>query len=164
MPSSKRPRTLAEAYQAAYRLLAFQARTESGLRSALLRRGYSPEHVDLVMAEMVRLGYIDDAAAASRWAEHAAGERRYGVRGIAVRLTNRGIDPLLAAQAAQAAYEAEGVDEYLVARDLAAGRVSSDELSDDELRERAVRRVARFLQQRGFGADTILRVVRDLTQ
>jgi len=106
------------------------------------------------MAEMMRLGYIDDVAAASRWAEHAAGQRRYGVRGIATRLSERGIDPLLAAQAAQAAYEAE---------DLAAARVSSRELDDDELRERAVRRVARFLERRGFGADTISRVVRNLT-
>ena len=163
MPSSRRPRTLAEAYVAAYKLLAIQARTESGLREALLRRGYSAEHVAEVMGEMVRLGYIDDVAAASRWAEHAAGQRRYGVRGIAVKLSSRGIDPLLAAQAAQAAYESEGLDEYEVARDLAAVRVSSDELSDDELRERAVRRVARFLEHRGFRADTISRVVKDLT-
>lgn len=163
MPSSRRPRTLAEAYVAAYKLLAIQARTESGLREALLRRGYSAEHVAEVMGEMVRLGYIDDVAAASRWAEHAACERRYGVRGIAVKLSNRGIDPLLAAQAAQAAYESEGIDECEVARDLAAGRVSSDELSDVELRERAVRRVARFLEHRGFRADTISRVVKDLT-
>ncbi len=163
MPSSRRPRTLAEAYVAAYKLLAIQARTESGLREALLRRGYSAEPVAEVMGEMVRLGYIDDVAAASRWAEHAACERRYGVRGIAVKLSNRGIDPLLAAQAAQAAYESEGIDEYEVARDLAAGRVSSDELSDVELRERAVRRVARFLEHRGFRADTISRVVKDLT-
>jgi len=41
VPSSRRPRTLAEAYAAAYKLLAIQARTESGLREALLRRGYS---------------------------------------------------------------------------------------------------------------------------
>jgi regulatory protein len=163
VPSSKRPRTLAEAYAAAYRLLAIQARTESGLREALLRRGYSAEHVALVMAEMARLGYIDDVAAASRWAEHAAGERRYGVLGIAVKLSSRGIDPLLAAQAAQAAYESEGLDEYEVARGLAAGRISADELCDDELRERVLRRVARFLEHRGFRADTISRVVRDLT-
>ncbi|HOI36104.1 MAG TPA: regulatory protein RecX [Bacillota bacterium] len=163
MPSNKRPRTLAEAYQAAYRLLAIQARTESGLREALLRRGYSPEHVAEVIAEMVRLGYIDDVAAASRWAEHAAGQRRYGVRGIAARLTGRGIDPLLAAEAAQEAYEAEEADEYQVACDLAAARISPGELSDDELRERALRRVARFLERRGFGSDTISRVVRDLT-
>jgi len=163
VPSSKRQHTLAEAYSAAYRLLAVQARTQSGLREALLRRGYNTEHVDQVMAEMMRLGYIDDVAAASRWAEHAAGQRRYGVRGIATRLSERGIDPLLAAQAAQAAYEAEGADEYQVALDLAAARVSSRELDDDELRERAVRRVARFLERRGFGADTISRVVRNLT-
>ena len=163
MPSSKRPRTLAEAYAAAYKLLAIQARTESGLREALLRRGYSAEHVALVMAEMARLGYIDDVAAASRWAEHAAGERRYGVLGIAVKLSSRGIDPLLAAQAAQAAYESEGLDEYEVARGLAAGRISADELCDDERRERVLRRVARFLEHRGFRADTISRVVRDLT-
>ena len=163
MASDRRPRTLAGAYSAAYRLLAVQARTESGLREALLRRGYSVEHVTQVMAEMVRLGYIDDVAAASRWAEHAAAERRYGVRGIATKLSGRGIDPLLAAQAAQAAYEAEGADEYQVARDLAASRVSLGELSDDELRGRAVGRVARFLERRGFRADTISRVVRDLT-
>ncbi|HBK61925.1 MAG TPA: hypothetical protein DDZ84_14230, partial [Firmicutes bacterium] len=83
VPRHERPRTLAGTRSAAYRLLTVQARTEAQLRAALLRRGYSEEHVAEVMAEMVRLGYIDDVAAASRWAEYAAGERRYGVRGIA---------------------------------------------------------------------------------
>jgi len=167
VPRHERPRTLAGARSAAYRLLTVQARTEAQLRAALLRRGYSEEHVAEVMAEMVRLGYIDDVAAASRWAEYAAGERRYGVRGIASRLSGRGIDPELAAQAAQAAYEAEGVDEYQVAWDLAVLRISPGSQGEPpagQLRERALGRIARFLERRGFRADTISRVVRDLAK
>lgn len=167
MPSDRRRRTptLAGARSAAYRLLAVQARTQAELRAALLRRGYSEEHVAEVMRETIRLGYIDDAATAHRWAESAAGQRRYGVRGIARRLSGRGIDPELSAQAAQAAYEAEGVDEYQVAWDLAIGRISSGSPGRppaDQLDERALGRIARFLERRGFGADTISRVMRNI--
>jgi SOS response regulatory protein OraA/RecX len=93
----------------------------------------------------------------------AVEERRYGARGIALRLVRRGIDPDLADRAARLAYEAAGLQEFEVALELAERRVGTEEFTNDDSRRRAVRRVAGFLARRGFGTEAIARVVRELS-
>lgn len=151
------------AMAAAYKVLSVRARTEKELRDSLAKKGFSSVHIDDAVAEMIRRGYIDDADAASRWASSCVEERRYGARGVALRLVRRGIDPDLADKAARSAYEASGLEEFEVALELAKERVGTDDLSDDDSRRRAVRRVAGFLARRGFGTEAIARVVRDLS-
>lgn len=156
----KAPRLSAVA--AAVRLLSYSARTEQELHAALLRRGYSEGEVADTMSRMKDLGYVDDPATARRWAESAAGDRRWGVAGIARRLAQRGIDPDLAAESARQAYEETGGEEYEVALELAKSRIDGDTPEDHEERERQMRRLAGFLQRRGFGAETVARVLRQL--
>lgn len=161
-PRSKAARERESAIAAAVRLLAYSSRTEQEISAALLRRGYEPREVDEAVSEMKRLGYVDDESAAQRWAENAAADSRWGVAGIARRLAGRGIDPDLAHQAAKRAYDGTGKSEYDVALELATKRVGARSESSPEEREREMRRLAGFLQRRGFGAETIARVLREL--
>lgn len=159
----RRARTPQEsAFAAATRLLAYQSRTEAELVNALARRGHAPDKIDQAMADMKRLGYIDDEATAKRWAEHAAEDRRYGIAGVSRRLTNRGIPPELAEQAAREAYDLTGQSEEDVALGIARRRVADSEWPSPQERDREMRRLAGFLQRRGFGSDTIAKVLREL--
>jgi regulatory protein len=151
------------AIAAACKILSVRARTEKELRDSLAKKGFSPVHIDDAVAEMIRRGYIDDVDAANRWASSCVEERRYGARGIALRLVRRGIDPDLADRAARLAYEAAGLQEFEVALELAERRVGTEEFTNDDSRRRAVRRVAGLLARRGFGTEAIARVVRELS-
>ncbi|MEA4884604.1 MAG: regulatory protein RecX [Clostridia bacterium] len=158
----RRESTLEGARGAAYKLLAVQARTEAELRQALSVRGYSQDHVEQAMAEMISRGYINDHVTARRWAGYAAQEQRHGVGGIALRLVRRGIDHDLARAAAAEAYESEGIDEREAALSLARKRITAADAADDESRQRACRRVAGFLERRGFRADAIAHAISEL--
>lgn len=157
---SRAPRESAVA--AAVRLLSYSSRTEQELNAALLRRGYSEGEAAEALAQMKRLGYIDDAGTARRWAESAAGGQRWGVAGIAMRLARRGIDPELADTSARQAYEETGSDELSVALELARSKFDVGAAEDHQERERQMRRLAGFLQRRGFSSETVSRVLKQL--
>lgn len=159
----RRARTPQEsALAAATRLLAYQSRTEAELVNALARRGHAPDKIDKAMADMKRLGYIDDEATAKRWAEHAAYDRRYGIAGVSRRLMNRGISPELAEQAAREAYDSAGQSEEDIAVGIGLRRIEGREWKSPQERDGEMRRLAGFLQRRGFSSDTIAKVLRKL--
>ncbi|MCR4426864.1 MAG: recombination regulator RecX [Firmicutes bacterium] len=143
-------------------MLAARARTEQELRAALQRRGFSSSHVDEVVREMTRLGYLDDPKTAQRWAEYDAESGQWGVLGIARRLASRGLDPDLAAASARAA--CEGRDEFGVALAIARRKIAAEgptSAGDDRALERVKRHVAGMLERRGFTTETIARVIRE---
>lgn len=148
----------------AVRLLSYASRTEQELYAALLRRGYDEGDAAGALAHVKRLGYVDDAETARRWAESAAEDGRWGVAGIARRLANRGIDADLADSSARQAYDEAGSAEYDVALQLARARLDGIDVDseDREGRERHMRRLAGFLTRRGFGVETVARVLKQL--
>jgi len=75
-------------------------RTEAELRALLARKRVAPEDVDVVLGELLRAGYVDDA----RYAERFADDRRRldgcGAERIEQRLRALGVDRETAAAAA----------------------------------------------------------------
>ncbi len=143
----------------ALNLLAVRARSARELRLRLARTGALKGDVAWVGDRLERSGYLDDAAFARQLAESrfARGVSR---RRVSDELFRRGVAQSVAAAAIDAVAEEVQVDEYGAALAAAQKRVAS--LSSVDLLTRR-RRLYAFLARRGYQADVVGRVVREVT-
>jgi regulatory protein len=151
--------SLVRAKNVALRYLASAARTEAQVR-ARLRRAELEGEADEVVAWLLRLGYLDDAAYARARARARVAPGKLGPRAAERRLRTAGIGagPAKAAVAAAVAEAGEGAGgEATLCRALAERRARTAELAG--LDERAVRRLARFLLGRGFSGTVVAQVL-----
>jgi regulatory protein len=152
------PPALARAKSVALRYLAASARTRAQVRERLARADLAGE-AEEVVAWLVRLGYLDDAAYASGRARALVSGGRLGPRLAERRLVAAGIEPGAAREAIAAAVAAAapgGGGEAALCRAVAERRARGDLASLDE---RARRRLARFLLGRGFSGSAVARTL-----
>ena len=156
MPEDSAP--LDRAKSVALRYLAAQARTEAQVRARLARAELEGE-ADAVVAWLLRLGYLDDAAYALARARALVAPGRLGPRLAERRLVTAGIDPSRAREAVAAALEdRDGAPgEVGLCRALAEKRARTADLA--ALDDRARSRLARFLLGRGFSGSAVMRVL-----
>jgi len=154
--ASRAPRVLdaRAARLAAAELLSRRAWTESELTRRLTRRGAPPEIAAAVVADMVRRGYVDDAAFARHFVETRVA-RGYGPARIAADLRGRGV---AAALIAPALADLEPGRELERARAIAQRRLP---MLRRVAPERAAGRLRDHLLRRGFAAAVVIRVVRE---
>ena len=147
------------ARETAVRLLGARARTIADLRARLRRLGVTPEATASVVADLTADGYLDDLEFARTWVRGRLAARACGVRRLRSELREKGVAMPFIEQAIREVYGEEdaAVAEERRARDLAERRLRSYARLDWEVR---VRRLAGFLQRRGFAAPTIARVLR----
>lgn len=151
--------TLSRAKNVALRYLATCARTEAQVRGRLARSELAAEG-DEVVAWLLRLGYLDDAAFARARARALVAPGKLGPRAAERRLRTAGIAAGAArAAVADAVAEAgEGTQgESALCRTLAERRARTADLAG--LDDRALRRLARFLLGRGFSGSVVARVL-----
>lgn len=152
------PPPLARAKNLALRYLASRGRTEAEVRARLARAELAAE-ADEVVAWLLRLGYLDDAAYARARADALVAPGRLGPRLAERRLHVAGIDRGRAREAvAEALARAgDGTDgEVGLCRALAERRARADLRTLDD---RARQRLARFLLGRGFSGSAVARVL-----
>lgn len=153
--SAKTP--LESARAVALRYLASAARTEAQVRARLARAELAAE-ADRVVAWLLHLGYLDDAAYARGRARDLLGAGRLGPRLAEQRLAAAGIERGRARAAVAAALEEASEDgEVGLCRALAARRARTADL--DALDDRARARLGRFLLGRGFSGSVVARVL-----
>lgn len=145
----------------AFKLLAMADRTVKEVRSKLEGKGFSEDVVDATVAEMVSLGYLDDAKLAARFAEKCAEERGIGPTRISAELLRRGVAGSVVDQVLSHAFEGEKESEValVVARTWAERHGVAELLRSDE-RCAARRRLYGFLARRGFSSEAIERALR----
>jgi regulatory protein len=129
--------------------LAARAQSVAEIEAKLARRGVSAADATVVVAEALRLGYLDDAELAGQLARGFV-SRGYGRRRAEGALRRRGLPASLAEDALDSAYGA--VDEAALAREALGSRA----LIDDAARRRA----AAFLARRGFSSAAAWQAVR----
>jgi regulatory protein len=83
---------LQHALELAYRFLGRRDRTVAEVRERLEAQGVEEVHVDEVIAELTRLGYLDDARYARRFAEDRRTIDAWGAERIERRLLAVGVD------------------------------------------------------------------------
>jgi regulatory protein len=129
--------------------LAAKAQSVAEIESKLERRGVPADVAASVIADALRLGYLDDAGLAGQLARGFL-SRGYGRRRAAAALGRRGLPAALADGAVAAAYGA--TDEVELARAaLGARRVDG---------EASRRRAVGFLIRRGFSGGAAWQAVR----
>jgi regulatory protein len=87
------------ARERALRLLAYRDRASEELRARLVQDGYAPDVAEAVVADLLRVGLLDDTRFADSMVRVLATVRGYGRTRVLRELQARGIDPPTAATA-----------------------------------------------------------------
>jgi regulatory protein len=82
-------------------------RTEAELRALLARKRVAPDDVETVLGELLGSGYVDDTRYAERFAEDRRNLDGWGAERIEQRLCALGVEPGLAAAAAERSHADE---------------------------------------------------------
>lgn len=143
-----------QALDIALRLLGYRPRAERELRERLGRRGFPAEVVEATLARLREYGYVDDAAFARAWVESRTGAAARGHRLLARELRAKGVAADVVADTL-----ADAPDELEAARALAEKRARGLRGLDARTFRQ---RLGAYLQRRGFDADVIATVVREL--
>jgi regulatory protein len=146
------------AREAALRLLAHRPRTESELRSRLVRKGFPAEVADGCLEELRAKGLLDDTAFAEMFARDRVRLNPRGRRRVVDELRGHGVEPEVASAAVEGVMREEETDELELARRAA----SRWRQRDGEEPGRARRRLIGFLARRGFSAEAARQVVEEL--
>jgi regulatory protein len=147
------PSSLESTRARALRLLAARPRSIAELRSRLRERAAEPAHVETVLDDMKRLGFLDDRSFATNRARSLLAGGRLGPRGVVSRLRAKGVNGDTAEKAMKEAM-GDTSEDSLAIRALG-GRPHGPKATEKENA-----RAARFLLSRGFSGSTVTRVLR----
>ena len=148
-------KTLVRAKNAAYRLLTYRPRSRAELIQKLRDKEFDDAVVEAVVSDLVRLGYVDDRQFAEQWASSRVRLRAFGRRRIELELRNRGVDREIIEEALAAVFGAE--PELGTAMSAAEKKLNTMRSTDRETRRR---RLAGFLERKGYSFEIIRRVVK----
>jgi regulatory protein len=153
-PASDPQAQLQGALDLSFGFLAHRDRTVAEVRRHLERKRVEPGAIDGAMAELARLGYVDDARFARRFTEDRRRLDAWGVDRIERRLTALGVEPAVVA-AALADHGADAQDELSAAVALLRRRIACPPRTDCE-RDRALG----LLGRRGYDLELAYDAVR----
>lgn len=140
--------------EAAFRLLAYRARSARELQQRLRQKHFSPEVVDRVIADLQEKGYQSDAEFARQYAREKWSGSGWGPARVRQGLRQKGITTELVKQVVDETFGE--VDLIAAVLPLARKRWRS---THDLPRETRRRRLTGFLQRRGYDWETIKQVM-----
>ncbi len=148
-------KVLTRAKNAAYRYLTFRQRSRAEVVQKLREKEFDPSVIQTVLADLTRLGYINDEQFAAQWASSRVRLRGYGRRRIEQELKDKGLDRDVVRKALEEIVDTE--TERETARKEADKKLNTMKLQDRETRRR---RLAGFLERKGFPYDIIRDILR----
>ena len=143
-----------EAFDYALKTLERRLHSKMELSRKLAKREYAAEMIDEVLADLERLGYVDDARFAKTKAQSAATYKHHGHRRALMELKKAGVGESTARKAVEDVYDPH--DSLATARMLAQKKGPSLRKLDPVV---ARRRLAGMLLRRGFDYDTVRPVI-----
>lgn len=143
-----------ECFDKAMAYVGARPHSRAELAKKLARREYGPAVVDAVLADLARLGYVNDEQFALGKVQSIAKYKHHGKRRAAMELAKAGVKGEAARKALDAVYDAH--DSVAVARELAKKKAPSLRKLEPIV---ARRRLVGMLQRRGFDYESIKPVV-----
>ncbi len=140
------------AKEAAFYLLDYKERTTKELERRLLQKGYSEEAVTQVITQLERIDLVNDERYATSWVASRVAGRPMGRTRMTWELRRKGVAP---EQVEEALEQIDEEKEYEMALSLVEKKLGGKSVSDQETR----RKIAGFLQRRGFGWDVVSRAL-----
>ncbi|MBL7130636.1 MAG: regulatory protein RecX [Candidatus Omnitrophica bacterium] len=147
---------LNSAKTACFHLIKFRPRSEYELRSRLLRKGYDKEIIDLTIAELSRIGLIDDLAFAKLWVESRI-KKPLGINRLYFELKIKGVDKDIIEQVINE-YGSTQKEEEIV-RDLLKQKLKRLANLD---KKKIKNRLWGFFLRKGFSKDIVFDVLNEL--
>lgn len=153
---------LAEAKSKALRILSRRLRTEYELRTKLLEKKYSPKIVDEVIKYLSSIGFINDTEIARLFIHDYQLRKPAGKRLLTLQLRQKGISKSIIQEALiNIDDHEEEKSAYGAARKQLIRYRTSRKILDPTKQQR---RIAQFLQRRGFRWSTISLVLKKIFQ
>jgi len=144
------------ALQKALNFLSYRPRSESEVRKKLIEKEFETAVIDNVIERLRKLNYLGDLEFARQWVENRSTFRPRGSRALTAELKIKGVDEATIAQALS-----EMPEEEQLAFEAAKKYVNRLKgLDRDKFRSR----LGGFLGRRGFGYETIYKVVEETWQ
>jgi regulatory protein len=147
---------LTRAKNAAYRLLTYRPRSRAELIQKLQDKEFDQAVIEAVVAELARLGYVNDRLFAEQWASSRVRLRAFGRRRIEQELRRKGVDREIIGEALAAVFGAE--PELGTAMSAAEKKLNTMRSADRESRRR---RLAGYLERKGYSYDIIRKVMNE---
>jgi len=143
----------------AYRALALRPRSAKEVAERLHDRGCADAVIDAVLAALGRYGYLNDEVFAGQWVEGRVRLRSFGRRRIERELADKGVDGETARSSLERHLPADRERE--TARQAALRKLATLRGFDRIVRRR---RLAGFLERKGFSFALIRDIIRELDE
>jgi regulatory protein len=148
---------LTRARNAAYRFLTYRSRSRAEIEAKLQEREFNDAIIEAVLADLARLGYVNDRQFAREWTRSRIELRGFGRRRIGQELRNKGIGRELIQEAFAEFLSDE--TEIEIAKRVAGKKLNTMKSLDRETRRR---RMAGFLERKGFSFEIIREVLKGI--
>ena len=154
----------------AAKFLAYRSHTVQEMRRHLKQKGFDDAAIDELVADFVEYGYLDDERYAKEYFDYAFAKGK-GKRAVFAELKEKGIDSDLiqfAFEDMEEEYDEKGCAWEEAKKVLRIAGIDFDEDGriDEECREtideKLIAKVARRLQSKGYGSDTIYSVIGEM--
>jgi len=145
-----------KARNTAYRYLTYRPRSRAEIIQKLHDKEFNDAIIEAVLDDLARFGYVNDRQFANQWTRSRIRLRGFGRRRIEQELKNKGIDR----EIIQEVFGNIFVDETEIetAKLVAGKKMQTMKCVDRETRRR---RLAGFLERKGFSFEIIRTVLRD---
>ena len=148
---------LKRAKNTAYRYLTIRPRSRKELADKLQDKEFPDSVIDAVLEHVTRLGYLDDGKFAAQWAASRVRSRGFGRRRLEQELRIKGISRDIIKETLDTLFEE--APEAETARKEAEKKLRTLTRFEPEVRRR---RVAGFLERKGFSSEIIRNVLHAL--
>jgi len=152
-PRKAKVLTFEAAWEYSLRIITYRQRSEKELHQKLYQKGYPEDIINSVLDRLKNNGLINDKVFARNWSTYRLSNHPVGRKRLEEELRKRGISTVLAKETA-----AEVLTEE---KEMAYARVLANKYRnrEDETSANYIKRLARFLWQRGFSGEIIRQVI-----
>jgi regulatory protein len=158
LPSAEpEDKQLKRAKNTAYRYLTIRPRSRKELANKLQDKEFSDDIITAVLEHVTRLGYLDDVKFAAQWAASRVRSRGFGRRRLEQELRIKGISSDIIKATLNTLFEE--APETETARKEAEKKLKTLTRFEHEVRRR---RLAGFLERKGFSSDIIRTILRSI--
>ena len=151
------PDLFKEAKSLALRFLAYRDRSAHEVKSHLAKKEFPPPIVTRVIEWLADLNYLNDERFAQQWGRFRLESKKWGKYRLKQELLFKGLDPELVDETLNSLYNK--VDELELALSCVEKKLPAMKGLDLQKKRR---RIAQFLQRRGFGGDAVFKVLDQL--
>ncbi|MDA0692747.1 MAG: regulatory protein RecX [Nitrospinae bacterium] len=151
------PDELKKAQSTALKYLSYRDRSEFEIRERLGQKDFPQATVQETVSWLNRLGYLNDGRFALNWSRSRISTKKFGEYRLRRELSAKGLTTETIDQTMQVVYSE--FSEWELAQSLAQKKLSQLKGVDPKSKSR---RLAQYLQRKGFPSDTVFKTVNQL--